>query len=218
MDELIHQARTPLTILKNHLEAIDDGIVEMNHDEIRTCEVQIENLTAIISNLSNIVDVGTDEIILNIETFEIHQLISQIMAGVKVQFDRKAVNLELLSAKKVYLKTDKYRLSQSIYNVLANAYKFTESNGKVTIGYETIQNRLIMKIEDNGIGIAKNEIGRIFEGYYSGKTHKAAGEGLGLYIAKENIEALGGAINVESDLGKGSQFILTIPYTESDKI
>lgn len=216
VDELIHQARTPLTILKNHLEAIDDGLVEMTHDEVKTCEVQIENLTAIISNLGGIVDVGKDEIILNVEVFEFHQLISQIIAGIKVQFDKKSVDLELLSVKKVYLKTDKYKLSQCIYNILSNAYKFTASNGTVNINYETRQDRFIITIEDNGIGIAKSEIGRIFDAYYSGETHKAAGEGLGLYIARENIEALGGSIKVESDFGKGAQFILNIPSGVSD--
>ncbi|MBV1756702.1 MAG: HAMP domain-containing histidine kinase [Dethiosulfatibacter sp.] len=216
VDELIHQARTPLTILKNHLEAIDDGIVEMTHDEIKTCEIQIENLTSIISDLSNIVDIGKDEIVLNVEVFELHQLISQIISGIKVQFDKKNIGLDLLSIKKIYIRSDKYRLSQSIYNILTNAYKFTEANGMVTIKYETLQNRLIIDIEDSGIGIPKEEIVKIFDAYHSGESHKSSGEGLGLYIAKENVEALGGSINVESDLGKGSWFIITIPYAESD--
>ncbi len=216
VDELIHQARTPLTILKNHLEAIDDGIVEMTHDEIKTCEIQIENLTSIISDLSNIVDIGKDEIVLNVEVFELHQLISQIISGIKVQFDKKNIGLDLLSIKKIYIRSDKYRLSQSIYNILTNAYKFTEANGMVTIKYETLQNRLIIDIEDSGIGIPKEEIVKIFDAYHSGESHKSSGEGLGLYIAKENVEALGGSINVESDLGKGSRFIITIPYTVSD--
>jgi signal transduction histidine kinase len=203
--------------LKNHLEALDDGIVEMTHDEIKTCEVQIENLTAIISNLSNIVDVGKDKTNLNVELFEFNQLIRRIMAGIKVQFDRKSIGLDLLSDKEIYLSTDKYKLSQSIYNILANAYKFTESNGKVSIAYEVTQDRFVIEIQDDGIGIAKEEIDRIFDAYYSGKTHRtASGEGLGLYIAKENIEALKGTLAVESDLGKGSRFIITIPYIESD--
>jgi signal transduction histidine kinase len=215
VDELIHQTRTPLTILKNHLEALDDGIVEMTHDEIRTCEVQIENLTAIISNLSNIVDVGKDKVNLNVELFEFNQLIRQIMAGIKVQFDRKSIGLDLLSDKEIYLSTDKYKLSQSIYNILANAYKFTESNGKVSIAYEVTQDRFVIEIQDDGIGIPKEERGRIFDAYYSGKIHRtASGEGLGLYIAKENIEAMQGTLAVESDLGKGSKFIINIPYAE----
>ena len=216
IDELIHQARTPLTILKNHIEAIDDGIVEVTHDEIRICESQIESLTSIISDLSNIVDVEKDEITLKIETFEFHQLISQVIAGLKVQFDKKHIGLELLSIKKLHIKSDKYRLSQSIYNILTNAYKFTEPHGAVSVRYKTAHNQLIIEIEDNGIGIPKDEIVKIFDAYHSGESHKTSGEGLGLYIAKENVEALGGSINVESELGKGSRFIITIPYTETD--
>lgn len=216
IDELIHQARTPLTILKNHIEAIDDGIVEVTHDEIRICESQIESLTSIISDLSNIVDVEKDEITLKIEAFEFHQLISQVIAGLKVQFDKKHIGLELLSIKKLHIKSDKYRLSQSIYNILTNAYKFTEPHGAVSVRYKTAHNQLIIEIEDNGIGIPKDEIVKIFDAYHSGESHKTSGEGLGLYIAKENVEALGGSINVESELGKGSRFIITIPYTETD--
>ncbi len=212
VDELVHQTRTPLTILKNYLEGFEDGIIDMTSEEIRICENQIENITAIISNMREMIDADRDNSSINIEEFEFSALIKQIMNGLRVQFEKKKINLSLINNTKVTLKTDKYKLSQAIYNILTNAYKFTQENGNVKVDYQVINDQLVLNIEDNGIGISGKEITRIFDAYYSGeKIKSSAGEGIGLYIAKENLTRINGVINVESKLNVGSKFIITLP-------
>ncbi|MBM7833313.1 ATP-binding protein [Clostridium sardiniense] len=129
LDEMIHQTRTPLTILKSHVEAYEDGILELNSSECNILEDQIDNVTSIISNMSEMIEGEKD-------------------------------------------------------------------------------------LEDTGIGIKKEDLKRIFEAYYRGvNTNKIKGEGIGLYVAYENIEAIKGKIEVESKYGIGTKFIIMLPYT-----
>ncbi|HKL79399.1 MAG TPA: HAMP domain-containing sensor histidine kinase, partial [Mobilitalea sp.] len=136
IDELLHQVRTPLTILKTHLEGIEDGVIDMTPDEIRICENQIENITSIITNMSGMIDAEKQVDVLHVEEFEFNQLIKQIVNGLKVQFVTKKIDLKITEQQKIIIKTDKHKLSQAIYNILTNAYKFTKPNGRVIIYYQ----------------------------------------------------------------------------------
>jgi len=212
IDELVHQTRTPLTILRTHLEGIEDGIIDFVPEEIRICENQIDNITAIITNMSNLIDAEKTEKSLKIEEFELSQLIRQIAHGLKAQFEKKHIDFRYHVQEKVMIRTDKYRLSQTVYNILTNAYKFTKPDGEVSISYHVNQDRIEIVIEDNGSGIEQEDRNKVFDAYYkANKSVGASGEGLGLYIAKENMESIQGTITVESELNKGSRFILTLP-------
>ncbi|MDF2821227.1 MAG: Sensor histidine kinase [Clostridiales bacterium] len=211
-DELVHQTRTPLTILKTHLEGIEDGVIDMTPEEIRICEDQIENITSIISNMSGMIDAEKDIDTLKIEEFELSQLMRQIVNGLKVQFEKKDIDLKIMEHKKIILRTDKYKLSQAIYNILTNAYKFTEENGKVSINYFANTDGLTITIEDDGVGITKEDQLKIFDAYYKGnKGVNSSGEGIGLYVVKENLKHINGSVMVESERNKGSKFIVNIP-------
>lgn len=211
LDEMVHQTRTPLTILKTHLEGFEDGIINMTPEEIKICENQIDNITLIIKNMSSMIDAEKDNDSVYIEEFELNQLLNQIIVGLKAQFDKKNIELNILNHKKLNIKTDKYKLSQSIYNILTNAYKFTETGGKVVVNYEVEQDGLIISIEDNGIGISEVDKKHLFEVYYRGSSAaKSTGDGIGLYVVKENLNKINGTVNVISEIGKGSKFIIKI--------
>jgi signal transduction histidine kinase len=216
IDELVHQTRTPLTVLQTHLEGFSDNIIEMTPEEIKVCENQIENITAIISNMSNMIDAQKDFDVLSIEEFEITALLKQITNGLKAQFDKKHIVLRLDMNQKVVLKTDKYKLSQIIYNILTNAYKYTGENGEVKLSYTHDKENLKLFIEDNGIGIKKEDLDKIFDAYYRGQSVDIKqGEGLGLYLVKENINKINGIIDVSSKVNEGSKFTISIPIKYS---
>lgn len=210
VDELLHQTRTPLTILKTHLEAIQDGVIDLSNEEIRTCEAQLENLESIISNMSGMIDAEKELDCLKPEEFELSQLLHQIVAGLSVQFERKGLKLVQLNHRKTILNTDKYKLSQCIYNLLTNAYKYTDKDGTVTIDYQIEQEWLYLKISDTGVGISDLDRERIFEAYYSGSQNDKNSEGIGLYIVKQNLDLLGGSIEVSSEPGRGSEFTIKL--------
>lgn len=218
IDELIHQTRTPLTILKTHLEGFQDGIIELNPDEIKICETQIEHITSIISNMSNMIDAQKEVDSVNFESVDIGQLIKQIVSGLKMQFEKKNIELKLLNHQKILVETDRYKVSQAIYNLLTNAYKFTEAGGAVTVNYFTEDSFLDIVVEDNGKGIPKEEQIKIFDVYFRGANASGAlGDGIGLYVVKENLEKIGGEIKVVSEPGKGSRFIVRLPLDRRTK-
>jgi len=212
IDQMVHQARTPLTILKFHLEALEDGLIELNEEEKNICHAQIESLNLMISNMSNLIDAGKEVKPLNIETVELSVILKKIVRGLKTQFDKKHLDLEITSSEKVFLTTDIDLFSQIIYNLLMNAYKYTNEQGQVKISYITQKDQIILTVQDTGIGIDPIEFGKIFQAYYrTDSSINTPGEGIGLYVVKENLEALHGVVEVESNLGNGSIFKITLP-------
>jgi signal transduction histidine kinase len=134
------------------------------------------------------------------------------MNGMKAQFQKKNIDFRMLTSEKIQVKTDRYRFGQSIYNILINAYKFTPSEGTVTLNYYLENDNIKIEITDTGCGIREEEQERIFDAYYKNSTDTGeAGDGIGLYVAKENMESLHGHIEVQSKEGKGSKFILRFP-------
>jgi len=218
IDELVHQTRTPLTILRTHLEGFQDGIIQFTPEEVKTCEAQIDNISSIITNMSGLIDAEKEVGELNIKSVDILALIRQITAGLKAQFDQKSVALESTSHDKISVHTDPYRLSQAIYNLLTNAYKFTPSGGRVSIAYEAIDKELVISVQDTGIGIPPEEQARVFEAYYRGNNAvETSGEGIGLYLAKENLQQIGGNIELASTPGHGSTFVIRLPLNRENE-
>ena len=212
VDELVHQTRTPLTILSMHLEGFQDGVIKFTPDEIKTCELQIDNITSIITNMSGMIDAEKDIDSTEFDQIELYQMLKQIIGGLKMQFDKKGIDIQLLSQDKFNLSTDRYKLSQAVYNLLTNAYKFTGSRGKVTVDYGEFQDGVRIIIEDTGTGIRREEQSKIFDAYYRGSnSDDYSGEGIGLYVVKQNIAKIGGNIEVESEPGKGSRFVIWLP-------
>jgi two-component system, OmpR family, sensor histidine kinase BaeS len=217
VDQLVHQTKTPLTILKSHVEAIEDGVIQISKEELAIFQDQIDHLNNILSNMSTMIDAEKESEILTLETVDIHQLLNQIILGLRSQFDKKGIELKLISTTKVKLMTDPYKLSQVLYNLLTNAYKYTEK-GRVEISVKEDKDTLSISISDTGIGIEPTEISNIFNAYYRGASvTKIPGEGIGLYVVKENLNQLNATIDVQSTLGKGSTFTIKLPLRDTQE-
>ncbi|MDD3023580.1 MAG: HAMP domain-containing sensor histidine kinase [Syntrophomonadaceae bacterium] len=212
VDSLVHQTRTPLTIMKTHLEGVEDKIINMTGDEIKIFHEQLDNITSIISNMSRMIDVSQDEEKLRIESFELSAMLKQVVNGLKPQFMRKNIKLIFDGSASMDMKTDHYLLSQVIYNLLTNSYKFTEPEGTVTLCTIDRDEEVMIVVEDTGSGIGKEDMEHIFEAYFRGEgSGRTPGEGIGLFVVRENILNLKGSIDVESNLGKGTKFKIVIP-------
>lgn len=213
-DELIHQSRTPLTILQSHLEAMQDGVVEMTPEEIKICSEQIQTLTEIISDIDGLIDDARQDVQkTQAESFDLTKMIGQIAAGLQIQFDKKSIALQVqCPQEKLMLSTDRYLLSQALYNVLTNACKYTQAGGHVIVSCVKSGASAILRIEDDGAGVATDDIPYLFEAYRRGSSAAGEGEGLGLYIAKSNLQAIGGDILFEPNQPKGSIFVIHIPF------
>lgn len=212
IDELVHQTRTPLTILGSHIEGLSDGVLRLTPENIKVCEAQIDNLTSMISKISRMIDAERDVEQVHVEKIELKQLLKQIVDSLKIQFTKKDIRLVMPDRGKVEIKTDKQMVTQVIYNLMTNAYKFTPAGGNVSLDYQQQEDGVLIMIEDTGSGVREEDRERIFEPYYrSSNAFDVDGEGLGLYLVKENIKQLNGSISLDSEDGKGSKFIITLP-------
>lgn len=211
LDQLIHETRTPLTVLGSHFEAIEDGIIETSKEEIEILKNQVESLTFIIGNLNRIIEDETETNDLNLEDIEIDKLIKQIVNGLKNQFDNKKIQIKIDTDEKMTIRTDKYKFTQILYNLLTNAYKYTESNKKVSISYKIEKDEFVLEVKDEGKGIKEEDIDKIWNAYYRGQDEIEYGEGIGLYVVSENVKKLGGEIKVYSKVGNGSIFTVKLP-------
>ncbi|MBS7525550.1 HAMP domain-containing histidine kinase [Fusibacter paucivorans] len=213
IDEIVHQSRTPLTILKTHFEGFEDGVIEFNEDEIRICMRQIDEVTQLIENVGHLIETESDASTIHITRFSVPELIGQITRGLSLQFEKKGIKLRMEGHGDIQIASDIYKLSQTIYNLLTNAYKYTETGGDVHVEYALLEEVVTICVSDTGIGIDESDQDHIFEAYYRGSTaQKTTGEGIGLFIASENIKLLGGTITVRSKRKEGTTFIIKLPY------
>lgn len=215
IDQLTHEIRTPLTVLNSQIEAMQDGIIEPSDDEYELCKNQIKDLVKLISNMNLLIDATKEHQKLQVTKFSLNELIDQIAAGLKTQYDKKNIHLIIKKNKNdIYLSTDKGLFSQSIMNVLMNAYKFTEPGDDVIINYDTEGNMAHITLADTGIGIPEDDLDNIFNPYYrSSLVSEINGSGLGLYIVRNNLEQLGGKIEIESELDVGTKVTIKIPMS-----
>jgi signal transduction histidine kinase len=213
VDKLSHEARTPLTILKTHCEGALDEVVEMDSNRLESCLNEINNLSSLLANINDVVEYSNDTIKVHYEDFDLTEELKKIVKGLRLQYERKGIELNLKSDFNKKINTDRALLSQSIYNLLTNAYKFTDAGGAVSIEVKiSEQNQISLFVHDNGVGIPEEDINKIFEPYFRSLNSKGIqGEGLGLYIAKTNIEALGGTLSIRSKKEKGTSCVIELP-------
>jgi len=217
LDELVHQTRTPLTILQTHLEGVADGVLSMDEQEIAVCREQIGSIEASISNISTLLDAARQAEAPDFEPVDLGALLRQIVQGLKVQFDQKGVALSLQADVQDKWNTDRYKLSQCIYNLLNNAYKYTGTGGSVVLACHQSGQTVTIAVRDTGPGIAPADLAQLFDAYYRGPgTQTVPGDGLGLYVVRENMRQLGGSAEVHSVPGQGSEFVLTLPQWTSE--
>jgi len=215
IDELVHQTRTPLTILRTHVEAYEDKIITLNEEEYKTLYREIDNLTSIITNISGFIEAGSEIEHVNIKSYDISEITNQISISLNHYFEKKKIIFIKNIEPKLCTKTDKYLLGQAIYNLLINAGKYTTSGKKVSLRCLKIKDEIVISVKDEGIGIDKKDFKNIFKAYYRGSNALAKeGDGLGLFLVKESADKTGAKIDLISTVNKGSEFILTLFITQ----
>ena len=165
IDQLIHQTRTPMTVLRTHLEGIEDGLITLDKTEFSLLDQQIKDVTRIVENMSDVIDTESVEAQIELESLELGFFLSQIVKGLKTQFDHKGISVKLIHNKNVMVNTDRHILTQIVYNLLTNAYKYTETNGHVEVKFDDDNGFFKIYIKDNGIGISKEDQEKIFDAY-----------------------------------------------------
>lgn len=212
LDELVHQSRTPLTVMRTHLEAIEDGIVDMDSKEIELLYKEIESLTLMISNMSSMISASNEKEPLQIKEFSLEKRLHTIESGLRPQFEKKQITFIHDIQEGIVMHSDPNLLSQIVYNILTNAQKYTEEGGTVSLGSKEEDGTVFVWVKDNGIGMSEETRSHVCEAYYrSPDVVSLKGEGIGLYLVKQQLDRLKGHVTIDSKLHKGSTFTLSFP-------
>ncbi len=208
-----HEVRTPLAAIQSNLEGMIDGVLPTTNERLESCRVEILRLTRMIADIDKIIEISESSIILELETFNLSELVQLVLQTFDKQILDRKINLTTeLDAVAVHL--DKDKIGQVLVNLLSNAIKFNDENGLLDIKVFQEQNQAIISIADNGCGISTQDLPHIFEHLYradQSRNRATGGSGIGLAIVKGIIEAHQGSITVESKLNQGTIFTVKLP-------
>jgi two-component system phosphate regulon sensor histidine kinase PhoR len=215
-----HELRTPLTTIKGYTETLLEGALK---EEVAPQFVQVirrhtDRLTKIVEDLLMLSKIESKEFQLKKELIGLHELIRDVIDYMKEPAEKKRIAISQGEVSpQCCVSADRNYLEQALINLLDNAIKYSHEGGAIIISaIEKGQKGIQFSIQDNGIGIFKEDLHRIFERFYrvdKGRSQELGGTGLGLSIVKYIIQAHGGSVWVESQLSEGSTFYFTLPYS-----
>lgn len=219
-----HEFKTPITSIKALTERLLDEKVK---DPVRLKEYysvilgDADNLSRLVGNFLDFAKIEDGKKQYDFKETDISQWMTQTITNMKKEYHQKGIELNTrISADIPHLAIDKNAMGLVINNLLDNAIKFSSGQIVVEVIVERDKKNLFLKVRDNGIGIHKEDLNRIFEKFYRGKnapSHISTGTGLGLTLVRQIIEAHGGEVSVESNVGSGSTFTLILPIKNKIK-
>ena len=218
MSDIAHELRNPVTIVKSHLEAFEDGIWEPTPDRIKLTVSETDRLSKLISEVGTLYSIEGENGTFVLENANLSEELERSLITFAPLFANKGVTLEGDIEPSVTAFADMGKLRQAVENLLSNALRYTDRGGKVLLSLKGVSNTVEILVKDSGIGIAKSDLPNIFERFYRADKSRArvsGGMGIGLAIAKAIVEGHGGTISAESKEGIGSTFVITLPKGEN---
>ncbi len=213
-----HELRTPLAALKALTETLQDGALEDPPAAQRflgQMEAEVDSLSLMVSELLELSRIELGRVPLELKPTRPLDIVSPAYDRLYLQAERSHLTLSIACPADLPLVlADAVRVQQVVVNLLHNAIKFTPEGGQVNVSAEQQGQSIRFSVRDSGIGIAPNDLPRIFERFYKvDRSRASSGTGLGLAIARHLVEAHGGKIWAESEIGQGSIFYFTMPLT-----
>ena len=216
-----HELRTPLTSVKSYLEALDEGALSepVAPDFIKVSLDETNRMMRMVTDLLHLSRIDNATSHLDVELINFTAFITFILNRfdqIRGQDEEKKYELVRdYPITSVWIEIDTDKMTQVIDNILNNAIKYSPDGGKITVTMKTTDDQMILSISDQGLGIPKQDLPRIFDRFYRvdrARSRAQGGTGLGLAIAKEIIKQHDGFIWAKSEYGKGSTFTIVLPY------
>jgi signal transduction histidine kinase len=210
-----HDLRTPLTSLKGYIEMVTDP--EFTQEEkgkaIQVIKSEIERMESMLEELSKLSSIDSKKYEIHCKHMNLGNAVRNATKLMEIDANSKNLYLKTNIQNEVYINGDEKRIREIIINLLSNAIKFTEKGG-ITVKVYREKNEAVISVKDTGRGIKKEDLNKIFDRFFRGDKSRPkfnGGLGVGLTITKELVEAMDGAIKVQSELEKGTEFIITFP-------
>ena len=218
LGNVFHELKTPIFNIQGYLETLIEGGIydeNINLKFAKKASKNVERMAEIVDDLQMIANLQDGSFALTKEKFDITELVKDIIESMEVRAKKKKNKLEIKEGcnKSFIVVADREMIYQGLNNLITNALKYGKENGKTQIGLYDMNENILVEVSDNGIGIDKKHLPRIFERFYridKNRSRKLGGTGLGLSIVKHIIEAHKQTINVRSSPGVGTTFGFTL--------
>jgi signal transduction histidine kinase len=206
-----HELRTPLTAIRGHVSALREGVIddpELQELSLETVEAEAQRLERLVGDILDLAKLDTHRFTTVREEVDMGSLLDQAYETFRDEARRREIEFDRDVQERPVIVTDGDRVLQIVVNLLANAFKVTDDGGRISLELTVDGGAVHVAVEDNGPGIPMEKRERLFRPFVS---ESGGGTGLGLAIAKELAIALGGRIELRSEVGEGSRFELVLP-------
>lgn len=225
LGNVAHELKTPIFNIQGYISTLLDGGLEddlINRKYLERAEKSIDRLIDIVNDLDTISKLESNMTRLKMESFDIAAMTREIAEQAEIEADKKGIKIQVRGADSLpspfWVCADKHFVGQVLVNLIINSIRYGKEGGVTRIKFRDMLDKILVEVEDNGVGIAKEDVPRIFERFYrtdKGRSREQGGTGLGLAIVKHIIEAHGERINVRSELGVGTTFSFTLKKTQT---
>lgn len=217
-----HELRTPLTTMRSYLEALADGAwqdPDLAPNFLNVTQTETERMIRLVNDLLKLSKMDSSEAELSREMVEFGVFFNRIIDRFEMSKSQNVSFERNVPKSQYFVEIDTDKLTQVIDNIISNALKYSPEGGKIRFSVREKEGELLVSISDEGMGIPKENVERIFDRFYRvdrARSRAMGGTGLGLAISKEMINAHGGTIWAESQYGKGTSIYFTLPYEIDD--
>jgi len=208
-----HELRTPLTLIADPIEHIanDENLTKQQRNMLQIVEKNVSILMRLVNEILDFRKIQNKKMELTLSEFELTHYLKEWASTFESIATKRKIKVELITPAPIRLCADIYKVERICYNLLSNALKYTSEGGSITIKAKSTDETVEICIKDTGKGIAKEDIKHIFDRFYQVRNSNKDGTGIGLAIVKAFTELQGGTAKVESEVGKGSEFTITLP-------
>lgn len=215
--DIAHELRSPLSILTGYLEAIQNGDLEPSTERIATMFTEAKHLERLISDLHLLALADAGELPLSPERTSIDQLLVQVQESFAQSAQEADISIQTaLDEEEIHVLIDQVRFKQVISNLVRNALRFAKGGGAIQLSATKARDHIEIKVADTGAGIPQEQLAFIFNRFYkadASRTNHHESSGLGLAIVKSIVEAHQGTIRVDSEVGQGTTFTISLPVS-----
>jgi signal transduction histidine kinase len=212
-EDVAHELRTPITILQSYLEAMTEGIWDASEERLRSCYDEVVRIGTLVGDLESLAKLEQDNLKLDKQRMDLRAVIEQVVSTFAAESMNKKLSISV-EGSPIEVLADHSRMKQVVVNLLSNAIKYSGEGCSITFRLFNHKDGAGFLINDNGIGIPKEELPYIFERFYradKSRNRMTGGTGIGLTIVKSIVQAHGGRVTVDSEQGKGSTFTVYLP-------
>ncbi|PYZ96228.1 cell wall metabolism sensor histidine kinase WalK [Alteribacter lacisalsi] len=218
-----HELRTPLTSMKSYLEALADGALDTDVAPrfINVTQTETERMIRLVNDLLQLSKMDSKDYQMTMNSMNLTSFVDQVIDRFEMSTKNQAITFKRkVPDEPLFVYGDRDKLTQLLDNIMSNAVKYSPQGGTITCSVKEEKGRVIISVQDEGVGIPKDSIPHVFDRFYrvdKARTRSLGGTGLGLAIAREIIQAHGGNIWVSSDWGQGTKMSFSLPVPEEAK-